>query len=165
MSASDEGTGMPAADRPLCGKWMPRAKAHCGRKPLHPGKCITAKALKQQVDNRPRKSTRKRGVRLGDDPGVAARWRRAHKFVRLGITEEQFNQMLEAQGYACAICREPFGDQRICADHDHNCCPKVAKQTAKTCGKCIRGLLCVPCNTNLGWYELVGQSVDAYLAR
>jgi hypothetical protein len=73
--------------------------------------------------------------------------------------------MLAAQGYACAICRDPFENQRICADHDHGCCPKLTDQTAKTCGRCIRGLLCVPCNTNLGWYELVGPAVDDYLTR
>jgi hypothetical protein len=106
------------------------------------------------------------GVRVADDPVVRARWNRAHRFVRLGITEDHFNDMLAAQGYACAVCREPFGEgQRVCADHDHDCCPKDADRTAKTCGRCIRGLLCVPCNTNLGWYEKFGSSAIAYLAR
>lgn len=149
-------------DRAACGKWMKRARATCARKPLHRGDCRTAKALKEA---RERQTARRVGTQRRNDPETVARWRRTHKFKRLGITEDEFNAMLEAQGYACAICREPFEDQRICADHDHACCPKVARQTAKTCGKCIRGLLCVPCNTNLGWYELVGQSVGAYLAR
>ena len=35
----------------------------------------------------------------------------AHKFRRLGISEERFNELLEAQGYACAICGEEFGDR------------------------------------------------------
>jgi hypothetical protein len=77
----------------------------------------------------------------------------AHKFVRLGITEERFNDLLEAQGHACAICREPFGDKFPQADHDHNCHEAKRKARAKACEKCIRGLLCVRCNTHLGWWE------------
>jgi hypothetical protein len=41
-----------------------------------------------------------------------ARWTRAHKWARYGITEAQYTQMLEDQGNACAICREPFQGQR-----------------------------------------------------
>ena len=150
----------------LCGKWMPKAEATCGRKAGHAGKCVTALALQTMVDNRPRKTSRRRGVRASDDPAVVAQWRRAHKFARLGITEAQFLAMLEAQGNACAICREPFEDgQRICADHDHECCPVQVKQSAKTCGKCIRGLLCVRCNTHLGWMERYGDLARAYLSQ
>jgi hypothetical protein len=153
----------PPGDRPACGRWMPRKKSACARKPGHQGACRSAESL---IQNRPRKTSRRIGVRVADDPAVRARWKRSHKFVRLGITEVQFNEMVAAQGYACAVCRKPFGEgQRICADHDHHCCPKQADATAKTCGQCIRGLLCVPCNTNLGWYERFGSSVTAYLAR
>jgi len=95
---------------------------------------------------------------------VRARWRRAHKFRRLGISEERFNELLEAQGYACAICGEEFGDRFPQADHDPTCCPKQLKATAKTCGECLRGLLCVRCNTNLGWYETYAAQVEAHLA-
>lgn len=95
-----------------------------------------------------------------------ARWRKAHKFVRLGITEEAFQQLLEAQGHACAMCHELFGeDARIFADHDHTCCPKQIKATARTCGKCIRGLLCFRCNTALGYIELYGERARRYLSR
>ncbi|HVT68965.1 MAG TPA: endonuclease domain-containing protein [Trebonia sp.] len=38
-------------------------------------------------------------------------------------------------------------------------------RTAKTCGRCIRGLLCVKCNTALGYIEKRRDAVDAYLAR
>jgi hypothetical protein len=117
------------------------------------------------VDNRPRKTERRRGVRLNDDPAARARWRRAHKFVRLGITEAEFNQMLEAQGYACKLCRLPFEEgQRICADHDHDCCEAQPNATAKTCGKCIRGLLHTRCNSAVGIVEAMGEMVAGYLA-
>jgi hypothetical protein len=94
------------------------------------------------------KSRPLRVVKLED----RARWHRAHKFVRFGITEDQFKQMLEDQGHACAICGRPFGeDERVCVDHDHKCCPVPSNGHARSCGKCVRGLLCVRCNTWLGW--------------
>lgn len=97
-------------------------------------------------------------------PEARARWYRAYKFVRFGITEARFNQMLEAQGYACGICREPFRPgQRVCIDHDHRCCSVPPSGLARSCGKCVRGLLCVRCNTWLGWLETYGRRVWEYL--
>lgn len=145
------------ADR--CGKWMPRKKDFCARKARHAGDCRSESGL---ADNRRAQSGRRRGVRRRDDPAARKRWRVAYRFNRLGITEEQFNAMLERQGHACAICRVPFGDKRICADHDHSCCPP-SDYFAKTCGKCIRGLLCVRCNTRLEWVQKYGDAVAAYL--
>jgi hypothetical protein len=67
---------------------------------------------------------------------------------------------------ACGMCHEPFAEgQRIYADHDHNCCKKQVKATAKTCGRCMRGLLCLRCNTALGYIELYGELAKAYLNR
>jgi hypothetical protein len=158
VSAVEEPAHSVVVDRDVCGKWMPRAHAPCARKPRHPGKCITAEALAGQATRRPPKTDRRHGVRTRDDPAVRARWNRTHKFVRLGITERQFNEILAAQNHACAMCRRPFADdQRIFADHDHNCCPYQPKRTAKTCGRCIRGLLCFRCNTALGYIEKYGE--------
>jgi hypothetical protein len=42
---------------------------------------------------------------------------------------------------------------------------KQVDRTAKTCGKCIRGLLCVKCNTWLGWMEKHGDRARAYLSQ
>lgn len=50
-----------------------------------------------------------------------------------GITAEQYDEMLEAQGGVCAICERPPGKQRLNVDHDH-----------KT--GLVRGLLCWECN-------------------
>jgi hypothetical protein len=155
--------GQLRAEGDVCGKWMPRKKAHCGRKPEHRGDCRTAEAV---ADIRQRKTDRRRGTRLRDDPAAKARWNRSHKFARLGITEGRFNQMLEAQGCACAMCGESFEEGKlIYADHDHTCCPKQRKATAKTCGKCVRGLLCFRCNTALGYIEQYGARAQTYLDR
>lgn len=67
-SAAGDAVPTEASTDAVCGYWMKIAKDTCGRKPNHPGKHITPKALKQQVDNRPRKTTRRVGVRLSDDP-------------------------------------------------------------------------------------------------
>jgi hypothetical protein len=57
---------------------------------------------------------------------------------------------------------EPFGDAFPQADHDHNCCEPDPTGHAKSCGKCVRGLLCFRCNTALGYVELYGELARAY---
>jgi hypothetical protein len=64
---------------------------------------------------------------------------------RYGITESDYDAMLAAQGGVCWICKEPPSRIRLAVDHDHDCCPG-----GKSCGECVRGLLCTPCNTLLG---------------
>lgn len=65
-----------------------------------------------------------------------------------GITREDADRMLEAQGGACAICRRPASLAELAIDHDHNCCPKGG-----SCGACVRGLLCGLCNLGLGSFR------------
>lgn len=66
---------------------------------------------------------------------------------RYGITPQIYRDMLELQGGVCAICEEPPQEgKRLVVDHDHRCCPTEWK----TCGHCIRGLLCTPCNSGIG---------------
>lgn len=65
-----------------------------------------------------------------------------------GITEHQYNSMLEDQGNRCAICGScsPGSSGRWRVDHNHGCCPGE-----KSCGNCVRGLLCRTCNSGLGF--------------
>lgn len=72
-------------------------------------------------------------------------WRRKQQLAhRYGITYEQYQAMLEAQDGKCAICGlVPEGEFHV--DHDHSCCAG-----SKSCGECVRGLLCQPCNHMLG---------------
>jgi hypothetical protein len=64
------------------------------------------------------------------------------------ITKADYVELLKKQDGCCAICRrhEDLFTRRLCIDHDHSCCPA----NAKSCGKCIRGILCPPCNQALG---------------
>lgn len=62
------------------------------------------------------------------------------------ITAAEYQALLDSQDGVCAICAELCETgKRLAVDHDHRCCPG-----AKSCGKCIRGLLCRRCNQVLG---------------
>lgn len=67
---------------------------------------------------------------------------------KYGISAERYEAMLAEQGGGCAVCGIPEGradGRALAVDHDHSCCPGK-----KTCGSCIRGLLCGSCNTGIG---------------
>ena len=60
-----------------------------------------------------------------------------------------YDRMLAAQGGVCAICLEPPPSGKFLdVDHDHSCCPGEGART-RTCGKCVRGLVCRSCNSAL----------------
>lgn len=63
------------------------------------------------------------------------------------ITLTEYNKMLESQNYVCAICygtNETTGKD-LFVDHDHSCC-----SGNRSCGECVRGLLCNICNWAIG---------------
>lgn len=66
-----------------------------------------------------------------------------------GLETHEYEALLTSQGGRCANtgCRvdTPGGKGTWHIDHDHSCCPGT-----KSCGKCIRGLLCSRCNAGLG---------------
>lgn len=71
------------------------------------------------------------------NPKPARDWR----LKKYGLTQNDYDQMVEAQGRACAICfraAELTQWKKLRVDHDH--------ETGK-----IRGLLCHHCNVALGY--------------
>lgn len=63
-----------------------------------------------------------------------------------GMQPGEYDSLKELQGGLCAICRRATGATRaLSVDHDHACCDGPV-----SCGDCIRGLLCRPCNDILG---------------
>lgn len=81
---------------------------------------------------------------------------------RYGITRAEYEALLEGQSYKCLICGGgPGGNRkRFSVDHDHGCC-----SGRRSCGKCIRGLLCFNCNANLGYLEKHYDALITYLRK
>jgi hypothetical protein len=66
-----------------------------------------------------------------------------------GLTATTYRAILARQGGGCAICGGQCATGRMLAvDHDHACCPGE-----KSCGRCIRGLLCGSCNQGIGKFR------------
>ncbi|QAY05329.1 hypothetical protein SEA_GATOR_97 [Mycobacterium phage Gator] len=83
--------------------------------------------------------------------GLTPKCRTCQRFHRAasnyGVTVEFLKGLLAAQGCRCAGCGEPFMATEWHVDHDHSCCPG----TKRSCGNCVRGLLCSGCNCALGF--------------
>lgn len=87
--------------------------------------------------------------------------KRKHNYrTRYNISVEEYDALFEKQGGVCAICEKPEkltkGDKlhALAVDHNH--------ETMQ-----VRGLLCMNCNTRLGYFEgnnLLHRMV-AYLMR
>jgi len=64
------------------------------------------------------------------------------------LSEKDYSDMLLFQNGKCAICGKE--KDKLCIDHDH--------KTGE-----VRGLLCIKCNSNLGWYENNKEKINNYL--
>jgi hypothetical protein len=71
-----------------------------------------------------------------------------------GITRAEYDGLLRLQGGKCAIC--PSKPSKFIIDHDHACCPG-----RRSCGRCVRGLLCQGCNLGLGAFRDSTGSLSA----
>lgn len=77
------------------------------------------------------------------------RLRELHRIRTFGVSPERFVEMWAEQEGLCANpgCDTPLttGTGGCSIDHDHACCPGP-----KSCGRCVRGLLCGACNKAAG---------------
>lgn len=65
---------------------------------------------------------------------------------KYGLTVDSYMKMFNEQNGVCKICQKPEPNgKRLAVDHDHSCCSGT-----RSCGRCIRGLICFKCNTALG---------------
>lgn len=68
---------------------------------------------------------------------------------KYSISGDDYDALKKFQGGHCAICQRGRGvSKNLAVDHDHKCC------SGKTsCGSCVRGLLCSPCNSTLAHFR------------
>jgi len=88
------------------------------------------------------------------------------------MTMEQYTALRLAQADRCGACKEPlrFGETRaVTVDHDPRCCQYETLSTGRkkgspiSCGKCVRALLCSPCNRAVGFFERYPQRVYMWI--
>ena len=95
-----------------------------------------------------------------ESPESRKKSNRKYRISSYGLSQEQFDRLLAAQLQTCGMCHEPFEQgQLIHVDHDHACC----QRKNRSCGGCIRGLLCHTCNIALGHIERRYAMARVYL--
>ena len=109
------------------------------------------------------KACAKRGILLWREDNAeknrrtARAWDRRNrpesKYRRYNISKDEFDRMLASQRGRCAICgrtaEEAHVDgKQLFVDHDHTCCGG-----GRSCGRCVRKLLCRVCNMGIGLFE------------
>lgn len=86
--------------------------------------------------------------------------RTASSLRKYGLTVQQWQEMLDAQGGRCLLCRKGGLTKHLSVDHDH---------TLEKLGVMwVRGLLCQRCNRALAaweWDEEVLERAAQYLQR
>lgn len=106
------------------------------------------------------RSKQRKAARLNRLNSARENERERKRLSLYNLTPETFAAMRAEQDDRCAICKEVFVETPH-VDHDHSCCPGI-----KSCGKCVRGLLCSPCNKGIGHLRdnvLIIESALKYL--
>lgn len=129
-----------------CGRTLPfdefhRNRRKSGGREARCRACKCAAVNEHRQNHREAINSRRRERYQERRPG----WWRAGKLRRYGITEEDYDRLLELQDGRCAICRQAEttnannGERLklLAVDHDH--------QTGQ-----VRGLLCAQCNKGIG---------------
>lgn len=113
------------------------------------GKALSCKTCAKA---RARNSHRRRK----DNPDYRYYFKNQHTMNTYGITREEYDRKLEAQGHICAVCEtELLGGHQTHLDHDH------------TTGK-LRDFLCTNCNRGIGHFQdsvVILKKAIAYLGK
>lgn len=92
--------------------------------------------------------SRQRGLESRQRVHIRDYHREYNRRWRFSLPPGGIEALLAEQDGTCAICLQALDITTARIDHDHSCCPD-----AKTCGGCIRGVLCGGCNTGLGIFR------------
>lgn len=84
---------------------------------------------------------------------------------RHGLAPEEVRGMWQAQEERCGICRRPLELADAMIDHDHKLAVLHGHSVDAGCKRCVRGLLCRNCNTNLGWFEQRAERIVDWALR
>lgn len=108
---------------------------------------VTAAYCRECLNARYRENYKKRDKELGRLYGIKHRY---------GLDADTYKAMI-AEG--CAVCGSK---EKLVIDHDHACCPGI-----KTCGQCIRGVLCDDHNKSEGHLRTWDSAfaLSTYMAR
>ena len=136
----------------MCGETKPRAEFYKNRSRADGlGPCRTcglASSRAWRATGRSKETHRQQmAAWKAANPERYAEMRFVYRTRRFGMTPESFSVLLAAQGSRCAACGSSDPGSRhgqFGIDHDHSCCPGK-----RSCGECVRGLLCNGCNTAL----------------
>ncbi len=82
-----------------------------------------------------------------NNPDKVRKWKLKHEYA---LSPEDYEQILSAQGYCCAICSRSFLDEKNkpVIDHDHQ-------------SEEVRGILCSSCNVGLGFLGDTLPNIEA----
>jgi hypothetical protein len=101
-------------------------------------------AHRRWVKENPDKFKQSQDNYVANNPEKRAEQFKKHRLkAKYGISLDEYVAACENQDGRCYLCHRPT--EILTVDHDHNCCPG-----SRSCGKCVRGLLCGLCNFMLG---------------
>lgn len=139
---------------------MPASKTGVWRNPVH-GTSTGYANYRCRCDEcrawNARQARKRRAMKPDKWRAYALAYYQAHPHLRRGqtlkrykLTPESYASLLAAQDGVCAVCGTPPTENApLQIDHDHSCC----SQQNKSCGCCVRGLLCKRCNTGIALFS------------
>lgn len=77
------------------------------------------------------------------------------------LTRDGYFRLYDEQGGSCPMCLTHLDPMhsKTHVDHDHSCC-----SGKRSCGMCVRGIVCSTCNTGLGMFKdsqaILGRAIN-----